>query len=777
MAISDLRNPTSKEMQFDLSNEVVVQSEGQNGQVPRRSLDLANIRTPELRLLTPRRSEIAPKGIARGTALIAYSDRLRSSYRNNEGGLRDGMLLLGRTFHKGQSIAVSCFCRAGEMCHADVVKMAIEKVSSQIKIRENVEHKTHGGLEEHTNMVRSNPRTERAIIEILGVGQSEVLLSKLDNTDGRSRSEHASYINEHSQFARDLYERGAVVRDGVLISPKELPSLSRQLTITTHEHTVQKLERILGDEARAKELAPKIIEYGSKIAGVSADSETRMKVSTWMLEALEGRNDFLATSDKTVRDETQQERFERTLGEIRDLAEEMSRLEPSDKFVPLNDHDESVERNKEEFSPEAVYGNAIGIENDPFQSNLEGHSTAVQEFDRFYVGHTALSRMVANMSKRDLERWTEVRLPALDRELESGKPVNEILKKFKDIVYQTSKNDPANKQDAINDLKFASAYIEHQLKQPESRLRHFNARYRDYADALESAATRNEVIDAASRIRRDNARVGFEWDKMSHIEKEQVPRPLTSREMQILFTELSPRHYTGDMIVTKLSYAQSGEGREMTTAALMKGEIEPSPEAQRLLDSLEARLERRYLKDSLAATKHYLRSLKTPNTELRYKNEFDHREAYLKLPPSEKDFIYQRSVQQKEALETKLQTQDENVRTEGIPSSSPEPQKKFNEFRENLKLELINVLKENPGITRVELLQQTSETVKSSLNRADVSLPIHEKALFELSNQLEERLNIHRSITNTRDFAEISLDKAKNHPVKDRSVSYPERLH
>ena len=51
-------------------------------------------------------------------------------------------------------------------------------------------------------------------------------------------------------------------------------------------------------------------------------------------------------------------------------------------------------------------------------------------------------------------------------------------------------------------------------------------------------------------------------------------------------------------------------------------------------------MERRDLENAISATKHFFESLKTPNEQLKYKNDFDHREIYRKLPPQEKDFVY-----------------------------------------------------------------------------------------------------------------------------------------
>src|SRR5690606_11841275 len=189
---------------------------------------LGNIITPELGLLSPNRNEIAPRGKSREAALIAYSERLRNSYKQNDFGLKDGMVMLGEAFRNGQSISITCFCRAGQMCHADVVKLAIEKVAKAIDTRELDRASAHSTAQE-SNFRPSSPRTERAINEILSFSKLDLLLSQLDDTNGRNQSQHASYLNGQNQFLRDRYERGGTVKDGILIIPKDIKELKSPL--------------------------------------------------------------------------------------------------------------------------------------------------------------------------------------------------------------------------------------------------------------------------------------------------------------------------------------------------------------------------------------------------------------------------------------------------------------------------------------------------------------------------------------------------------------------
>ncbi|HMQ05436.1 MAG TPA: hypothetical protein PKD26_16080 [Pyrinomonadaceae bacterium] len=729
-------------MQTDLSNQVIARTGEKTSDAPRRTLDLGNIHTPELGLLSPRRSEIAPRGVGRDAALIAYSERLRQSYRTNEGGIRDGMLKLGEAFRDGQTINVSCFCRAGQICHADVVKMAIEKVGRSL-IHEAAREKAPGVMEKSTPDLPSNPRTARAINEILSVGRSELVLAKLEDTEGRNRSEHASHLNGHSQWVRDLYERGATVRNGVLISPKENPSSSLPLAVTTNAYAVNKLSKLVS-ESRAKELAPQIVEYGQKIAGATADRDTKIKVFNWLYEALEGRSGLLNTDERVSEAAPKEERFERTLNEIASLAEEMSKLEPSDRSVPVEQLIEFEGNEKEQTvddpSHEKAYEDEISPEEHVTLIESDHIIGGTQEFERVQLEDTTLSQFANEMSKKELDRWIDVRLPVLDELLESGTPVDEILKPFQKNLYHATKEGTAEKQSASDDLKFASAYIERQLKQPESRLRHFNTRYRNYAAMLETATSRDEVTEAASKIRLENAKVGSQWKTLPEAEKAKTPPPLSQKEMQFLFTEASPRHYTSEMTAAKLSYMSVGNDARTKTEALLRGEISPSPEAAQLIESLESRLGRRQLKDSVSATKHFLQSLKTPNAELRYKNEFDHSEIYRKLPPAERDFVYQRSVLQKESLEKSLIERALDRQMPEPATAHKSPAMDFNAFREELKTRFTEFVTTNPKLADRELSEGVVSILETSLASNGLEGKADHESIKALSRELSEGL-------------------------------------
>lgn len=727
-------------------NEVIVQGlNNRSVDLKTRSLDLGKIQTPELRLLSPKRDEVAFQGVGREGILVAYANRLRNSYRLNENGFRDGLAMLAETIDRGQTIAISCSCRSGEMCHADVVKMAIEKVGVYLKERQRTTvERTMGSAQRPAPDLLRNVRTERAITEILSFSENDRLLARIDDTDGRSRGEHSDYLNRFSQFAREAYEQGATARDGILVVPTDGPALAKPLAISTNEHAVKRLTRILGDEKRAAELAPEIVEAGHKIAGFSPDRETTLKIFSSIYESLEGKYDFLPNDQTGERNESASARFERNLQSITRLAREMGELEPADGLAAgsgVAAHDETEYSYEIKEGPPSI----------PQAADREKMSSLLGVgYERIDLREPLISKLISQTSAEERERWFNDRFQSIDRALESGVPVSGILQRFRETAYQTSIHDPANAREALADLKIASAYVEHQLKHPESRLRHENERYRKYASMLENASTRSEVISAASAIRLENAKDGLAW---TNGEMDGL-RPLTAKEMQFLFTEVSPPNYTSEMTVARLAYSHAGVSRKATTNALMRGEIDPSPEARTLIDSLESRLERRYEKDSISATKHFLESLRTPDHELRYRNSFDHSETYRKLPPAEKDFVYQRAVQQKEYLQDAAAV------------------------RQSIKEDLIEFLSGRPISINDDLAEQTSRVIELHLGSRGLSVDRDKVAALghEVGETIRKELQSQELRLNSRAVQRATMngfDNGSPHNEKDPSVRRP----
>lgn len=857
------------------ANSVVVQAGNEKTEIggsAKRLLDLDDIKTAELKLLSPRAEEIAALETNREHALADYADRLRSDYKENKENLRDGFRRLSDALDKSEQITVVCACRNGAMCHADVVKMAIEKVNAQAKIgreSKSVEAAKEFGAAENIKTesqnakIQMNPRTQRAVNEILAASENDRILANINQTDGRNRSEQASFLGNRSQFTRDIYERGATVSDGKLLVPQENLTAAAPLAITTQEFAVKRIGEVLRDESKAKELAPAVVEYGEKISGLTADNETRLKVFAWIYDTLEGKN------EPAEQAESKEMRFANSLEQIKLFADEMQSLEPTDKieFVLLAG-EEAAERESvfeaadENRIAEEIYENAIYRAEDETLGEVESFAreqngeergkdfetsgkVGAEKYERIDLSET-FPPLPEDFTNRETERFLSETLPEIDRQLENGVAGKEVLKPFNQNVWQSQKDDALNRLEmiyqkqqiaslenklilaevsaeqkvkleneisrwhlatltptqealrgmladrsenpkvenktekreptisdlsgsrgelseatarqiaeisvfrptvieikkpaefrlaeetaaktffqkskleiasrltklaeiktsanALNEQKteaalkkelnqikelkpsfafklenssevvvgtpsqkildernFAQFYVNHQSKQPETRLRFENERYRACAARLESATTREAVIKAASEIRAENAALGMNRKDFEKGEKANQPRPLTQREMQFLFTETSPAHYTQAMTVARLAYAHAGASRRLMTESLLRGEISPSPEAQKLIKSLESRLERRKPTNAISATKHFFESIKTSNDALKYKNDYDYREIYRQLPPQEKDFVYERAVRQKENLEYRIAYQEQQL--------------------------------------------------------------------------------------------------------------------
>lgn len=846
------KNPskeTAKNLYSKSANENKVIVQNVKGETPtaKRLLDLNNIQTNSLKILSPTEKEIDALKIDRQQALADYAERLRQDYKSNKDNFRDGLRLLSDSLGKGEQITVACSCRNGAMCHADVVKMAVEKVNAHLKNTTiNKENRNAPAerlaVNSQTKQISQgqnlNPRTQRAINEILSFSENDRVLEKINETDGRNRSEQASYLGQFSQLTRDIYERGANVVDGNLIVPQEKLTDSQPLAITTESYAVNRLDKILHNEERAKELAPMVVKYGNKIGGITADGETKLKIFGWMYESLEGKTDFGA------REVGEKPKFEETLEKIKSLAEEMHSLEPLDKteFVPLSEvergvSNESLNENIGDILNQAeIYEEAINLETAEQKVELEpSEKINTEGFDRIEL-KADVPRIHEDYTPTEITELINQTLPEIDRQLENGITAKEILAPFNEAIRQSASDDAQKRLDSIyqkqrnnrtetpqsnqsleqqpakidlrrqnvielkspseylsaekeaintfyrqqkqevgnlltkidevrndqttekteeialkkelNQIKeakpnfafklersteivvgfpsqesvesrnFVSSYINYQLKQPESRLRSENERYRVYAKQLESAATRDDVMKTSAEIRAENASLGLKWKDLTNSEKERLPRPLTSKEMQFLFTESSPAHYTNEMTAARLSFAHSGASRRAMTESLLKGEITPSPETQKLIESLESRLQRREIKDSLLATKHFFESVKMPNDALKHKNNFDHREIYQKLPPQEKDFVYQKATQQKENLEYRLAFKNERLQSKDEISISQinkqetgEKEKSFHILSQFNQARILGSKIESPIFTQKEISETNVKAI------------------------------------------------------------------
>ena len=179
-----------------------------------------------------------------------------------------------------------------------------------------------------------NPRTARAVAAILGQTATDGALLALNQSDGRNQSEQASYLARQSSFLREIYEQGGTVRDGLLTVPKENLSVPTEIQIATIQTAVERLTRITGDSAKAKELAPQLVEMGERIAGSQSDNETRLKVFNWLYNSLGSKQDLLSNDKPQNKENEQPEQskpqFSEKWQQIVEMSEALHALEPKE---------------------------------------------------------------------------------------------------------------------------------------------------------------------------------------------------------------------------------------------------------------------------------------------------------------------------------------------------------------------------------------------------------------------------------------------------------------
>ena len=107
---------------------------------------------------------------------------------------------------------------------------------------------------------------------------------------------------------------------------------------------------------------------------------------------------------------------------------------------------------------------------------------------------------------------------------------------------------------AVAGYEFAAEYVRYQLKQPEVRLRHESAVYREYAERLEAAKTAPDVVREAYKIRQENHQTAGIWKNAEKEELRNLTRPLSKNEMTLLFLEQPPQKLHGGNVGSEIQF-------------------------------------------------------------------------------------------------------------------------------------------------------------------------------------------------------------------------------
>lgn len=241
----------------------------------------------------------------------------------------------------------------------------------------------------------------------------------LDNSDYRAPRDQASWLGEYCKSLRDLYEHGAEVKGDTLIIPAEeyeIPDERDHIRVISISHAFEKI--------RDPKLAIEFHSLARAIAGETADTGTEIKFFKQYYDLIERD----AQGNRLDRQDNEYEKaraaaLDRTLGEMRVLAGEMSKLETKESLdiVPLITERSHVYRHIQDYQRASEFyslAQAIAGPDADLQRESQIFSFFYGKLDRDDAGHwlapenedgrlQAIDRTLTEMQQA-AERKTEI---------------------------------------------------------------------------------------------------------------------------------------------------------------------------------------------------------------------------------------------------------------------------------------------------------------------------------------------------------------------------------
>jgi len=434
----------------------------------------------------------------------------------------------------------------------------------------------------------------------------------LDDPDFRTQPEQADWLGKQSHELRDLYERGAQIKDSVLIIPAEeyeLPGDRDQPFITSLSYAHAQIQNL--------KQATEFHTLARAIAGETASPRMEREVFRHYYARIRGDHSAGRAAE-----------LERTLGEMRLLADEMSKLETRD----------SVEVAPPDISPEEA--RAARFDEDREVEIISGaFNTAVRK-----VSLDAESlRLPAGLSLEAKERLVTNSLPAIDRLLESGRNRAAIIAAINEKIYDKELGEE-EREERFRTGVFLKDYVNERLKDPETRALNKSAAFRLAYTKIIEARTPEELSRVAETFLREN----LQRDAALHLHQadpERYPKPetapLSARERNLLFFGRAPEHHTPEMRELRHYWGLSRTERAERVKALREGNLAPSPALKEMVEELESRR-------TLPAIRHYQATIL--NEEMRNPGKVDLRPMFERLPPHERTFLIERMEEKKQSI-------------------------------------------------------------------------------------------------------------------------------
>ncbi len=520
--------------------------------------------------------------------------------------------------------------------------------SDEILLEANQRNSSIAGRELVQELILRGPALEPVNPpEALGDIREALKDRQVDDPFYNSQPEKADWLGEHSQELRDLYERGATIKDNVLVIPAEGHELNN---LTTDRAPFINERRYVHQEITDSEKADEFYNLAKTIAGKTANTKAEIEYFRYFYNHIkhdsEGR--YIKPDQKEVREEV----LEQTLVEMRAMASEMEKLETlvsvearrpnlvasleqvrEAEFNASHD-DEEPERwtRVEELMP------ALESESDDEETipKDEREDERESEIDSYVFNIAARKaslnderlRFPAGLTFEDRKSIVEIYLPNVEAKIEGGRREAAIIGDIHRMVEDWNRKLPEggasrrqllDKHDSVG--YFVKAYTRERLKDPETRALNASEAFRNAHERIIEARTPEELNRASRAILKGN---DFNW-----------------RERALLFFGRAPAHHTPEMRDLRQAWGLTRVERAEYAKALIEGRRAPSPSLEMMLAELDMRTTAR-------AIGHYRASIL--NEEMRNPGKLDLRAMYERLPGYERDHLFGKIKEREESL-------------------------------------------------------------------------------------------------------------------------------
>ncbi len=478
----------------------------------------------------------------------------------------------------------------------------------------------------------------------------------LDDPNYRTQAEQADWIGSESKIMRDLYERGAQIRGGVLIIPAEEHELNSDREtpfITTVSYALERIDDV--------EKAVEFHSLAGKISGSAADARTQIVVFKTFYNQFSGEGGNRAGA------------LSQTLEEMRRIAIEMEKLEPLEFREPNHQDESEYEERGIEYS---AASRAIRLSEDslrfpadlPYETKERLVSITIPEIDRRLEGgvtkaglFAAIDRTMLQPDLRTNDNEAKTRLPFTDQERDERSRIAGFLK----------------------------TYIEERLRDPETRALNSSPQFRLEREEFINAKTLEDLGRVAENFLRINRRRSEE--RRLHIsDPEHNPRPaadpLSARERNLLFNGRAPDHHSAEMRDLRINYGLSRMERAERVEKVVQGLIEPSESLRNLIDELEAR-------KTVRAIGHFQASLF--HEQMKTEGGKNLNLLYTRIAPHERTYLYQQSEGRKQSLLKNQNKQEKfspplNIRSFGTMPKESESLREYLAAMNQVERRLLN---------------------------------------------------------------------------------------